>query len=91
VAQEALTNIARHSGATKVRIELRADLDQLALCISDNGQGFDPRNRNGQGLGLLSMRERIEALGGSIEVESTSGEGTRITAHYKMGRSSALP
>lgn len=90
VVQEALTNAARHSGATEVRLALHSDLDQLALCISDNGQGFDAQHRNGQGFGLLSMRERMETLGGSLEVQSSPGEGTHITAHYKMGRSSAL-
>ncbi|MBO0778175.1 MAG: HAMP domain-containing protein [Ktedonobacteraceae bacterium] len=87
LVQEALTNIARHSGATMARLELGYTLDQIVLFISDNGQGFEPQNINRQGIGLLSMRERMEALGGSIKVESIPGEGTCITAYYETGPS----
>lgn len=90
VVQEALTNIARHSGATMARVELSCNPGELTLFIDDNGQGFDPQTMNWPGIGLLSMRERMEALGGSFEVESIPGEGTRISAFYKIGRSSAL-
>ena len=77
IAQEALTNVARHSGATTVRIEL-GGADGRMLAVEDDGRGFDPQ-KQGPGIGLHSMRERAEALpGGRFRVESRRGKGTRI-------------
>ena len=83
VAQEALTNISRHSGATAVGVDLVWSDNEILLDISDNGQGFNPAARDGKGLGLQSMRERVEALGGRLEVSSTPGRGTRVVAYLK--------
>ena len=77
VAQEALANVAKHSGATRVEIHATVEQGTLALRIRDNGRGFDVAQANGRGLGLSSMRERIEALGGSLHITSAVG-GTRI-------------
>lgn len=90
LVQEALSNIARHSGATNVRLELTSELGQLTLFVKDNGQGFDPQHTNRHGIGLLSMRERIEALGGSLSIESAPGKGTCIISSYQIGRSKTL-
>lgn len=83
VAQEALSNVARHSKANLVQMELATTDDTVTLAITDNGQGFDTAHRNGSGLGLLSMRERMKTLGGDVQLESTPGKGTHIIAHCK--------
>ena len=80
VAQEALANAARHSKATLVQMLLSTTDDTVTLSVTDNGQGFD--STQGQmGVGLQSMRERMKALGGDVEIESMSGKGTSIVAH----------
>lgn len=77
VAQEALSNVARHSGATQVVIRLGYTQDGLLLQIRDDGCGF-ASGTAAVGFGLRTMRERIEAAGGSFDVESTVGEGCLI-------------
>jgi signal transduction histidine kinase len=77
IVQESLTNIARHAGATKVRIELLESDGRLRLKVRDNGCGIDPR-RIGTGVGLLSMRERATALGASLHIVAAQGGGTEI-------------
>ena len=79
VAQEALSNIARHSQASAVQIHLNLDEEQVCLSIADNGQGFNPQNLS-NGYGLKSMRERLSALNGHIHIESAPGKGTTILA-----------
>ncbi|HEY3275210.1 MAG TPA: sensor histidine kinase [Syntrophorhabdaceae bacterium] len=83
IAQEALTNVVRHSGAAKVRVELRAGDGELRISIIDDGQGFDMqetlmRGSSGDGLGLLGMRERASLAGGRLEISSELGKGTRV-------------
>ena len=78
VAQEALANIARHSRARGARVTFTRGEGQTQLTITDDGDGFDPQRQNGQGVGLKSMRERVEALGGTLEIESMPGKGTRL-------------
>ncbi len=79
IAQEALTNIAKHSGATSVEIRLRNTEGDLYFSISDNGRGFDllKEGRVG-GMGLIGIRERVTILGGKVWIESESGSGTTI-------------
>ncbi|HEY1350767.1 MAG TPA: sensor histidine kinase [Ktedonobacteraceae bacterium] len=81
VVQEALSNIARHSQASLVQVMLSMSGETLALTIQDNGQGFDPAHPAHRGVGLHSMQERIEALGGDLHLESSPGRGTLISAH----------
>jgi signal transduction histidine kinase len=83
VAQEALANIAKHSGATRVEVNAAAEQGALALRIRDNGHGFDVTRANGRGLGLSSMRERVEELGGTFAIASAA-EGTRIEVHMPL-------
>jgi NarL family two-component system sensor histidine kinase LiaS len=83
VAQEALSNAARHSNATLVQVTLIITDDALTLSVADNGQGFDTAQNGHLGVGLLSMQERMKALGGDVQVESTPGKGTRIVARCK--------
>jgi len=81
VAQEALSNIARHSGATQARIAVTAgaDGDGVNLEIADNGVGFDPdASRSEDHRGLVNMRSRVGSIGGRLEVVSGPDSGTRI-------------
>lgn len=81
VAQEALSNIARHSKATLVQITLHMSGERVTLTIQDNGQGFDLSHLERRGVGLYSMQERMKALGGDLKLESSPGEGTLVMAH----------
>ncbi|UCC51141.1 MAG: sensor histidine kinase [Anaerolineaceae bacterium] len=84
IVQEALNNTVRHAKATQVRASLACTNGVFTGEIVDNGQGFDPDTirvdgRNGRGLGLLGMQERVSQCGGKLEVISKPGQGTRIT------------
>jgi NarL family two-component system sensor histidine kinase LiaS len=81
VAQEALSNVARHSNATLVQMIVTITDDTVTLSVADNGKGFDTAHHSNLGVGLLSMRERMKALGGDVQVESTPEKGTRIVAY----------
>src|SRR5207237_2713596 len=77
VASEALANAAKHAQASRVEVSLAPRRGNLLLSIRDDGVGgADPA----RGSGLVGLTDRVEALGGSIEVRSPSGHGTRITA-----------
>jgi PAS domain S-box-containing protein len=79
IVQEAVRNVAKHSGAPEVRVELIGVGDRLELRVSDSGIGFDPESAKGKGgLGLLSMSERLRLIGGDLTVESAPSDGTRI-------------
>lgn len=80
VGQEALHNIVKHANATKTNITLYADDGQLVLEIWDNGKGFDPNGDFTGHLGLRSMRERLERVGGALSITSSSSAGTQIVA-----------
>jgi PAS domain S-box-containing protein len=81
VAQEAIRNAVKHSGVARVQVDLRADGDVIRLCVQDAGRGFDERAvAGGPGLGLVSMAERIDSIGGAWSVVSNIGHGTRIEA-----------
>jgi PAS domain S-box-containing protein len=81
IAQEALNNVARHSQARHVAVELRLGDQNIVLDIVDDGVGFNPAGDRSErkGFGLVTMRERCEALGGIFEIVSGKGRGTRIT------------
>jgi signal transduction histidine kinase len=79
MAQEALTNAIRHGEATALTLVLHAAPEQVELVISDNGKGFgQTEGKAGHGLGLRLMQERVQQLGGTFSIASTSGAGTRI-------------
>jgi PAS domain S-box-containing protein len=80
VIQESLWNVAKHSGADEALVELIGEDHLLRLSVADSGRGFDAEATRAQGLGLLSMRERMQLIGGRIEIESGASSGTRITA-----------
>ncbi len=82
VAQEALTNVARHAEAAKVRLTLTYLDDTLLLDVADDGTGFDPAGDSGDsgGYGLVGMRHRLAGVGGTLTVESAPGYGTTLNA-----------
>jgi two-component system, NarL family, sensor histidine kinase LiaS len=90
IVQEALANIARHSQATAVDLRLVWSDGEIELTIGDNGRGFDPAQTAAGGpaawrsLGIDSMRERAEGLGGEFSLKSEPGQGTEITVCLKQ-------
>jgi signal transduction histidine kinase len=80
IAQEALQNAARHARPRAVHLSLEADTEHLVLRVNDDGKGFDPAQPFPGHLGLRSMRERATTVGGTLEVKSTPGAGTRVQA-----------
>ncbi len=93
VAQEALTNIARHARATEAEVNLERTGRQVCMTINDNGKGFDPdrvlQGRTRNRLGLLGMRERVRMLGGSFTLTSVPGKGTTVLARIPLDAGSA--
>lgn len=85
VAQEAMHNVVKHAGATTIDLRLAELGDDLVLTVHDDGRGFDPTAEFPGHLGLHSMRERVEALGGHIWLESTPGKGTQVSAYLPAG------
>jgi len=87
IAQEALSNIARHANATCAEIIFDISAESATLTIHDNGTGFDPRTvalKQTGSLGLISMRERAEMLGGALLIRSQPNNGTSITARVPL-------
>jgi signal transduction histidine kinase len=88
--QEALTNVRKHAAAREATVTLTSNgPDQLRVVIADDGQGFTPGsqgNDKARPLGLTSMRERVEALGGTFQVNSQPGSGTQVTATIPIPR-----
>jgi NarL family two-component system sensor histidine kinase LiaS len=85
IVQEALSNVARHSQASSVEIGLVYTALDMTCTITDDGIGFDPGKKRG-GFGLRSMQERANALGGTLEIESAAGTGTRISLAVSLGK-----
>jgi two-component system NarL family sensor kinase len=87
VAQEALTNVARHAAATCVQIILRRKSHWIVLEIHDDGQGSDAaavQADRAQGLGLRGMRERLALVGGDLRIDSRPGHGTQLLARVPL-------
>jgi signal transduction histidine kinase len=82
IVQEALTNVARHSGATRVSIHLRADGSSIRLTLSDNGRGLET-SANG-GMGLNGMRARARSAGGQLDLKSEPGKGVTIEVYAPL-------
>jgi len=92
IFQECARNVIRHAGATQVRITLRADHEQVALEIVDNGQGFDVAavESSNERLGLVSIRERAQLLGGDASIESDIGQGASVLVHVPIVNATAV-
>ena len=82
IAQEAITNVSRHAGARNCRVRISPDGNVLALEVADDGVGI-PEGRQA-GVGLSSMRERVEELGGTLAVKAIPTGGTRVLAHLPL-------
>jgi len=87
IVQEALNNIAQHSGASVCTVMIRTSTDMLRLLVEDNGRGPDGI-RVGHGLGLIGMRERAQALGGTFTISEREGGGTVLTVMLPLETSS---
>jgi signal transduction histidine kinase len=88
VVQEALANVLRHSAASRLSVAARHDGSELTVWVIDDGRGFDPEHAAdqmpGQHLGLVSMQERAAFAGGTLEVDSAPGRGTKVSLHIPV-------
>lgn len=84
VTREALNNVVKHAGAGEVVFRASGDDENLRIEIEDNGSGFDATTARREGLGLGSMKKRIESLPGSFQLVSTPGSGTRISIQLRL-------
>jgi len=88
VAQEALTNVDRHAQASRVEVSIQKLPTHISMKIKDNGKAFNVDSalhaKGGKRLGLLGMRERVDMVNGSFEVESTPGKGTTIAVQIPL-------
>ncbi|MGH9859324.1 MAG: MASE1 domain-containing protein [Candidatus Acidiferrales bacterium] len=78
IGQEAMTNVLRHSGATKVQCKLCVEANELRLRVSDNGRGLSPGQAGDHSIGLSTMRERAQRIGAVVNIESKPGEGMTV-------------
>jgi len=83
VAQEALNDIAKHSGARQVDIHLECKANQMILKINDDGLGFDPAAITPDHLGMVIMRERANSIGACLKVDSQVGQGTTVELDWR--------
>jgi signal transduction histidine kinase len=83
VVQEALTNCVRHAAATRVRVTVTGASDMLAVAVADDGVGIQPQSRK-RGLGLRGIEERVRDLGGSVEIQSATGDGTSLSIRIPL-------
>jgi signal transduction histidine kinase len=91
VAQEALGNAIRHSDACHISVDLTGGPSSLTLTITDDGKGFDVDGAPNGGLGLISMRERVEAIAGALEIQASRSSGTRLRVSVPMRASESVP
>jgi signal transduction histidine kinase len=91
IVQEALQNIIKHSSAREVSIELVGHDVGLVLTIADDGKGFESERVSNTGLGLVSMGERLQDIGGSLNIWSRAGEGTRLEITVPHERLLTIP
>lgn len=92
IAQEALTNVARHAGARQVDISLSEAHSQAVLEVKDDGQGISPASlARSESLGLLGMRERAYLWGGTVDIEGSPGLGTRLCVRIPLARARLSP
>lgn len=86
IIQEAVNNSIKHSGCSTININLVFSEDEFLCTIEDNGSGFDPDNIENEGLGLQSMKTRVAAMSGNIDIDTKQNSGTLITAIIPLGK-----
>jgi signal transduction histidine kinase len=84
IVQEALQNAVKHGGTAALHVHLTHDDESLRLQVADSGRGFEPDEAEGRGLGLVSMRERVDALSGEFRVQASADRGTRIDVRIPL-------
>jgi signal transduction histidine kinase len=84
VVQEAVTNAIKHAGVPDLSVALRSTKADVELQVMDSGVGFDPAAAGKSGLGLISMKERLNLVGGHILIESRPGMGTTVRARVPL-------
>ncbi|HCR71348.1 MAG TPA: sensor histidine kinase, partial [Anaerolineae bacterium] len=85
IAQEAIENITKHSGAKKIKVELLNRDSHIHLIIQDDGLGFDVKSKQPVGhFGLIGMKERAELAGGNLEIESEKNKGTKVILKIQL-------
>ena len=88
IIQECLNNVRKHAEANEVEVRLKIMEAEIEVSIEDNGRGFDPNavtsNTMEGGIGLFSMRERAELVGGNLSVESSPGNGCQVSLHIPL-------
>ena len=89
VAQEALSNVSRHAEADSVKITLSIASHRLTLAVADDGRGFEPEAVAANSLGLMSMKQRLESIGGMLKVESELSVGTTVMAEVELSPAGA--
>ena len=87
VVQESLTNVARHSRASRVEVRLAVEDGAVQLRVDDNGVGFDPKHATAQGQGLLGLSERVAEFDGRIQIDSKPGKGARLNVFVPLSES----
>jgi signal transduction histidine kinase len=92
IAREAVSNVARHSGASRATLAVRVEGDSAVLRVEDDGAGFDPARRPGSShFGLANLRDRAAAIAGSLTIDSEPGKGARIIVRLPIAPSESPP
>jgi len=89
VVQEATNNSAKHSGARRISVSITEAKGQITVFVEDDGKGFVPTDGPGERFGLHGMRERVDLVGGEMEIDSAPGKGTRVEVHLPLPATSA--
>jgi signal transduction histidine kinase len=85
IFQETLTNIARHSGATRVEVSMEKREERIVLTVADNGRGITKKqSEDDRAFGIIGMRERAHLWGGELHIKGSRGKGTRITVDLPL-------
>jgi len=87
IVKELLLNVTKHAQASKAGLRMVQENGSLSMTVSDDGRGFDVEARMGAGTGTTSLRERVKALGGTVDVRSRRGEGTSVEVTLPLGAS----
>jgi signal transduction histidine kinase len=84
ILQELLHNIVKHAAATHVLVQLNSFDDEMTLVVEDDGKGFLVDNSTSYGIGLGSIKSRVDLLGGFLDIASSPGEGTTVTINFQI-------